>query len=96
VASILTEELVDQFKNLGKQLELEEWPSVFLFKFIVRNEPKLIALTTALFDDGTELRMQPSRTNKYVSISAKEMMLSAVSVIEKYKEASKIEGLIAL
>ncbi len=86
----------NKFKNLKAQLELEEWPGIFLFKFIVKNDPKSIALVSALFDDGTDLRMQPSRTNKYVSISAKELMLSADAVIDKYKEANKIEGLIAL
>ena len=62
----------DVFDKLRKQLELQEWPNVFLFKFIAPNNSETVAKVTALFDDGTDLNYQPSKTGKYVSISAKE------------------------
>lgn len=86
----------DPYEKLRVQLEQMEWPDVFFFKFIVPNEPELLAKVTALFDDGTDLRYQPSKNGKYVSVGAKEMMMSAESVIDRYKAASKINGLIAL
>jgi putative lipoic acid-binding regulatory protein len=86
----------DTYAKLREQLALQEWPNVFLFKFIVLNKPELVAKTASLFDDGVDLNLQPSKTGKYVSVSAKEMMLDIDSIIEKYKQASEIEGLIAL
>lgn len=84
------------FDKLQKQLELQEWPNVFLFKFIAPNDSETIAKVTALFDDGTDLNYQPSKTGKYVSVSAKELMMDVDSIIQKYEKGSKIKGVIAL
>lgn len=84
------------FDKLKEQLELLEWPSVYMFKFIVLNDSHKIALVSSLFDDEAEVRMQPSKNDKYMSITAKELMLSAEKVIERYELAAKMEGVIAL
>jgi uncharacterized protein len=86
----------DPYIKLREQLALQEWPNVYMFKFIIPNKPEAIAKTSALFDDGVDLRLQPSRTGKYVSISAKEMMLDVDSIIIKYNKSSLVEGLMAL
>ena len=86
----------DPYLNLKKQLDLLEWPNVYLFKFIIPNKPEAIAKTAALFDGAVDLKLQPSKTGKYVSISAKEMMLDVDSIIDKYNKSSSIEGLMAL
>tara|TARA_B110000285_G_C14497062_1_gene326464 strand:+ start:72 stop:338 length:267 start_codon:yes stop_codon:yes gene_type:complete len=86
----------DTLESLKKQLALQEWPDVFLFKFISPNDSELIAKVTALFDDGTDLKYNRSKTGKYVSISAKEMMLDVDSIISRYEEVAKIKGIIAL
>ncbi len=86
----------DKYDKLKEQLELQEWPGVFMFKFIVPNQSDLIARTTALFDNAVDLAYNQSKTGKYVSVTAKEMMLDVDSIIAKYKEAEKIEGLISL
>ena len=86
----------DVFAKLKEQLEQQEWPGVFLFKFIVPNSPELLAKTTALFGSEAEISLQPSRNDKYISVSVKELMLNAESIIEKYKKVSEIKGLIAL
>ncbi len=86
----------DAYAKLKEQLELQSWPDVYFFKFIVPNEPTRIAKVTALFDNADDLQLQPSKTGKYVSIGAKELMLDVDSIIEKYKLAAKIEGLISL
>lgn len=87
---------MEDFNKFREQLELQEWPGVYMFKFIIPNEPKKIALVTSLFDEGVDLRMQPSRSEKYISITAKEMMMNVDSIIDRYKAAAEIEGLIAL
>lgn len=87
---------MEVFDKLEKQLEQEEWPQVYFFKFIVPNTSEHIAQVFALFEEEANITSQTSRNGKYTSISAKVLMLDAASVIEKYKEASKINGLIAL
>ncbi|MDX2361128.1 MAG: DUF493 domain-containing protein [Crocinitomicaceae bacterium] len=84
------------FDNLRKQLELQEWPDVFMFKFIVPNDSEKVAKVTSLFDDGADLRYQQSKTGKYVSVSAKELMVDVDSIIVKYQSAAAIDGVIAL
>lgn len=84
------------YDKLKIQLDLLEWPTVYLFKFIAPNDSKKIAKVTALFDDGTDLHYNQSKTGKYVSISVKEMMMSSESVVEKYEEAAKIKGVMIL
>ncbi len=88
--------MIEQFEKLRAQLELQEWPNIYMFKFIVPNESENVAKVTALFDEASDLNYQPSRTGKYISISAKEMMLDVDSIMDKYYRAAKIEGLIAL
>lgn len=86
----------DKFDKLKAQLELQEWPMVYLFKFIMPNDSAVIANITALFDDGADLKYSNSKTGKYVSLSVKELMLDVDSVIEKYNKASKYKGVISL
>jgi len=62
----------------------------------VPNDERKVAIVTSLFNEGTELRYDNSKTGKYVCISAKELMLDVASIIEKYKMASQVEGVIAL
>ncbi len=86
----------DSYEKLRMQLENMNWPEIYFFKFIVPNDSELVAKVTALFDEGTDLRLQQSKNGRYISIGAKEMMISPESVIQRYKEASNIKGLIAL
>lgn len=86
----------DPFSNLREQLALQEWPNVYLFKFIVPNESAIVAQTLALFGELSEIAFNESKTGKYVSISAKEVMMDADSIIEIYIRASEIKGVIAL
>ncbi len=84
------------FDKLKEQLELQEWPNVFLFKFIVENTPEKIALTTALFSEAADISFHNSKNGKFVSISAKELMLDVNSIISIYEKSTQIEGLISL
>lgn len=76
---------------------VHQWPSVYMFKFIVPSENEKIAQVQALFDARTaEIRLKVSSKGAYTSITAKEVMTSADNVLEIYDRAGKIEGLIAL
>jgi 3-deoxy-D-manno-octulosonic acid (KDO) 8-phosphate synthase len=83
-------------EKLKIQLELQEWPDVYMFKFIVPNQSDKVAQVTALFNNSTDIVMHPSKTGKYISVTAKELMLDVNSILVKYEEAALIEGLIAL
>ena len=85
------------FDSLRQKLEESgEFPRVFLFKFIVPSDNRSIALAEALFDDQAQVSLRSSRNGKYTSISAKELMLSAEAIIDRYRSALQIDGLIAL
>ena len=83
-------------EKLKIQLQQQEWPDVYMFKFIVPNQSDKVAQVTALFNNSTDIVMHPSKTGKYISVTAKELMLDVDSILVKYEEAALIEGLIAL
>jgi uncharacterized protein len=84
------------FGKLKAQLEQEEWPAVYLFKFIVPNDAEKLALVTAMFNDSNEITLHQSKNGNFVSVSVKELMLDVDSIIFKYEEAAKIPGVISL
>ena len=87
----------DQFEALRQKLEESgDWPRVYFFKFIIPADNKKLALVEALFGTEANVTIKQSNKGNYLSISAKELMLSADRVIERYEKATKIEGLMAL
>ena len=87
----------DPFKGLREKLEERHWPNLYLFKFIVPADAKSIAATEALFDSNVaQVELRQSKTGKFVSVSAKEMMMDVDSIIARYEKAVQIEGLMAL
>lgn len=87
----------DIYDSLRKKIdETIRWPEVFLFKFIIKADNHKIALLESLFTEQAEISHHPSSTGKYISISVKEVMTSTDEVIEIYKKASAIEGVITL
>lgn len=84
------------FGNLKARLEKLSWPMVYMFKFIVPARNKQIALVESLFSREAVIHQRESSEGKYISITAREVMLSPDHVVEVYKKASGIEGLMAL
>lgn len=77
--------------------EEHNWPAVFMFKFVVPSENEKIARVEAMFNAETaELRQRRSSKGNYTSITVRVVMTSAEAVLDVYKEAKTIEGLIAL
>ena len=85
-----------QFDNLKLQLEKEEWRSLYMFKFIAPSDNQKIALITSMFDEASEINFRPSSKGTYTSISVKEIMMSAESVIEIYEKTALIDGVIII
>lgn len=81
-------------EDFKKKLDdIHDFPTIYMFKFIVTEEKK--DEVKNLFP-LSELDYKPSSKGKYTSVTAKVMMQSSDHVIEIYKEAKKIEGIIAL
>lgn len=86
------------YDRLRKQLEEDTtWPSPYLFKFIVPSSLEKIAEIRSVFDNtDAEINTRDSAKGSYTSVSIKVTMDSADSVINKYLEVSKVEGVISL
>ena len=87
----------DSFDGLYEKLARDkDWPKVYLFKFIIPSDNHRLALVQSLFGPEAQVSLNQSREGKYVSVSAKEIMMSPEEVIQRYKSAQEIEGLISL
>lgn len=83
-----------KYEEFLRKLESQhEWPSLYMFKFIV----------PAGKEDGirklfpmNEVVEKPSKEGKYVSLTIQVMINSSDEVVRIYEEAHKIEGVIAL
>lgn len=84
------------YAELEQKLEsYHKFPSTYLFKFIVPNNLQSLAEVEALFGEKAVVTTRESKTGKYISITAKEIVLQSSEVITVYKKAEIIEGLIS-
>ena len=69
------------------------FPTLYMFKFIVNSgkEDEVAALLP-----NNEMVLKTSSKGKYVSATIKAMMPSSDAIIEIYRKASLIEGVISL
>lgn len=82
-----------QFSGLRKRLETLEWPMVYLFKFIVPADKADEIIR--IFEDNEYTRKESDRGN-YISISSYVSVDSEEEVIDIYKKAAQVEGVISL
>lgn len=83
--------------RLKKSLDqVHEWPSVYMFKFIFEPEKERLDAVLALFPPEAELLRKYSKAGKYLSLTAKEVMMNAEEVLSRYDKASEIGGVIVL
>ncbi len=84
------------YDELRAKLNKESWPSIYMFKFIVISDNQKIALIQSFFEDDAEIVLQPSSNGKYTSVTIRQVMLEAEAIIEVYKKAAVVEGIISL
>ena len=70
-----------------------QFPGNYTFKFIVK--PIHQKMVEELIS-GAEISLKPSSGNKYVSVTLSAHMNSSQEVVDIYKQAHQIEGIIAL
>lgn len=86
------------YKKLQSQLEdTTEFPSDYLFKFIVPSTENQVVEVENLFNNnGAVINTKKSKTGKYVSVSIVLNVENAATVISYYQKAEKIKGIISL
>jgi uncharacterized protein len=87
----MNEEWIQSFKE--KLDQFYAWPSLYTFKFIV---PKGKEEEVVRIFPRHQPTTKPSKNGNYTSITFQLMMPSAEAVIDIYRSASAIEGIIAL
>ncbi len=85
-----------EYEKLRALLLEHNYPSVYLYKFIVKHDPDKVVEIKKCFSDIAEFKTQPSKNGNYISVSVKEMMLSAEDIIDRYKLVGKIKNVITL
>ncbi|MCT4602459.1 MAG: DUF493 family protein [Marinifilum sp.] len=87
----------DKYNRIKQHLiESTQWPSMYMFKFIVpNNEDKLNAVRN-LFPKETEFSYKTSRDIRFIGVTVKIVMQSAEEVIEVYSRAQGIKGIMSL
>ena len=70
-----------------------DFPEEYIFKFIIKPEHQNEVESLV---DGAKVNLKASSGNKYLSVTMQKEMASSQEVIEVYKEAYGIEGIIPL
>lgn len=88
----------DFYERLREELlKASDWPSNYLYKFIVPTDQAKIEEITTIFDNtGAVIESKKSSKGKYTSLSITVHLESPDQVIEKYKEVASVEGVISL
>ena len=86
------------YDKLEAQLnDTTTFPADYMFKFIVPSDENQEQDVRDLFDKvGAVIKTRTSKTGKYVSISVVMNMKDAKEIIEYYKKAGKIKGIVSL
>jgi len=90
----MTEEDLEKLR-----LKLEEttsFPAVYMFKLIVPSENRTIALVENLFEAEADIHTKESDKGKYTSITAKQVVMNSGEIIDIYKRAASIKGVMML
>lgn len=90
----MTEEDLEKLRL--KIVETTTFPAVYMFKFIVPSENRSIALVESLFEAEADIHTKESDKGKYTSITAKQVVMTADEIIEVYKRAAAIKGVMLL
>ncbi len=88
----------DFYKRFKKQLEEAiSFPSNYRYKFIVTTNNQKLAEVQKVFDGMRPIvSSKESKNGNYTSLTIQVYMLDPESVIQKYKQVSKIEGVMML
>jgi putative lipoic acid-binding regulatory protein len=90
----MSEEELEKFRQ--KLVETTTFPTVYMFKIIVPGENRIIALVENLFEPEADIKTKESDKGKYISITVKQVIINVEEILEIYKKASLIKGVMML
>jgi len=76
--------------------QVHQWPSVFMFKFIIPSAGNGLEELKSIFMDVAKFDLKKSSNGKYTSVTVREVLNNSEEVFGRYEQASKIEGIISL
>lgn len=76
--------------------EVHDWPSLYMFKFILEPDEERIQALLALFPKESEVLRKYSSGGRFLSVTVKEVMMSAEEVIARYERVGTVPGVMAL
>lgn len=88
--------MADPYQKFRDLLKDQEYPMVYLYKFIIKDDPEKLVQIKQCFDESAEIEKRPSRNGNYLSVSIKEMAMSVDMIIGRYEQVAKIDGVINL
>ena len=74
----------------------QKWPGIYFFKFIVPNDREKLDNIRALFQFQDQITYRTSTDIRFIALSCKQVMENPEAVLEIYRKAKEIEGVIAL
>lgn len=87
----------EKYNKLRQQLlESGNWPTLYMFKFIVPNKDDKMNAVKNLFPENTDFAYKTSRDIRFIGITVKIMMQTPDEVIEIYSRAQGIQGIMTL
>lgn len=89
----------DEFYRKFKERldDTTEFPSNFIYKFIIPTTHRGIAEVHRIFDGANpQFHLKESKTGKYTSVTVSIFVIDAEQVIHYYKEAASIPDIIML
>jgi len=94
----MTKKEDDFYKKLKNELiDTTVFPTDYMYKFIIPNKKELKTQVENIFNfEGAVIKSKTSKSDKFLSLTILVKLKSADHVIEKYKEASQVKGIISL
>lgn len=86
----------DRMNRLKELLDKENYPSIYLFKFIIKKDEVKMTEIKLCFDETAEFEMNYSKNGNYISLSIKQMMLNSEDILLRYERVAKIKNVIVL
>ena len=74
----------------------QKWPGIYFFKFIVPNDRSKLDQVRKLFESEANITYRTSKDIRFIALSCKQVMQNPDEVLEIYRKAGEIEGIISL
>ena len=74
----------ERLKLLREKLEEHhDWPSVYMFKFVIPTDQEKLKQIHNIFGESAEYRERLSKNGNYTSVTIREMMLGVDSIFDR-------------